>query len=71
MSFYVLENTVHNYVRVHRGSCPSCKYGKGPIEGHTGKWSNEFQTYQQALSFAQSIDRPLANNCKICHPEVA
>ena len=71
MSFYVLENTAHNFVRIHQGSCPSCNYGKGPREGHTGKWSREFRTYQQALDWAQSTNRPLANHCKRCHPELA
>ncbi len=70
MSFYILENTQHNYVKIHRGSCPSCKCGKGPIEGHTGNWSSEFQTYQQALNASRKINRPLANHCKRCHPEL-
>jgi len=69
MSFYVIENIAHNYVKIHRGKCPSCNYGKGPREGHTGKWSSEFSTFKQALNWARSTNRRLAYHCKRCRPE--
>lgn len=52
MSFWVLENTVHNYVRIHLAECPSCNYGKGPRPDHTGRWHREFLSYQEALNWA-------------------
>lgn len=70
MGYYVLENTMHNYSRIHLSDCPSCKHGEGPRPGHTGCWHGEYNTFQEALDKTRKIGRPLAPDCSKCGPRV-
>lgn len=66
--FWVLENKVHKYTRIHLSECrPHCNNGQGPRPGHTGCWHG-FASYQDALAWARSIGWPVFN-CRRCAPE--
>ena len=70
MSFWVLENTKHNYAKIHRAECGCCKDGQGPRPGHTGLWLGSFATYTEALAAAENTKRHTDNvNCKKCKPQ--
>lgn len=69
MSFWVLENTMHNYARIHMSECGCCKNGQGPRPGHTGLWLGPFANYTEALAAAKKTKRRTDNvNCKLCKP---
>jgi hypothetical protein len=67
MSFWVLENTMRNYAKIHRAECGFCKNGQGPRPGHTRRWLGPFPTYAEALTAAKNA-RSATNsyNCKLC-----
>lgn len=64
MKFWVLENKMHDYTRIHLADCSSCNFGKGPRPNHTGCWHGEFTSYQEALASAQSLALALAKGNK-------
>lgn len=67
MRFWVLENTKHNYARIHLADCRYCRNGQGPRPGHTGNWTG-FESYGAALVHAQSTNKRLAT-CTCCQAE--
>jgi len=67
MRFWVLENTVHDYVRIHLAECRYCNNGQGPRPGHRGNWTG-FASYREALAWARSRKRRMAEGV-CCHPE--
>ena len=69
MRFWVLENTVHGYFRIHLADCRYCRQGQGPKPGHTGKWTG-FDTYEEALAYGQATGKRFATG-SCCHPEEA
>ena len=69
MSFWVLENTLHAYAKIHRAECGCCKDGKGPRTNHIGRWNGPFITYIDALAAAKNTKRRYIDPCKLCHPE--
>ena len=70
MSFWVLENTQHNYAKIHRAECGYCKDGQGPRLGHTGRWIGPFAPYAEALAAAKDTRRHTDSvNCKGCKPQ--
>lgn len=69
MSFWVLENDMHNYVKIHRGDCYHCNNGTGPRNDRTGLWRGGFHSYQEAQNWARNSGRPIEHPCKHCHPE--
>ncbi len=72
-TFFVYENwqAEGHKVRVHRGSCPSCNYGKGihpqASEEH-GRWHGPFDTLNDALASAKSSGGVMSL-CKRCSPQ--
>ena len=70
MSFWVLENTKHNYAKIHRAECGCCKNGEGPRPGHTGRWHGPFATYTEALAVAKNTRRPGDSyGYRLCNPQ--
>ena len=69
MSFWVLENTKHNYVKIHRAQCGCCRDGQGPRSGHTGRWLGPFATYTEARAAADNTKKRTDSiDCKLCNP---
>ncbi len=69
MPFWVLENTNHNYVKIHRAECGCCKDGQGPRAGHTGLWLGPFANYTEALATARNTNRrSYSIDCRRCNP---
>ena len=71
-SYWVLENTRGNYVRIHAGACHLCREGQGPNRGQPGLWHGPFPTYIEARDMAVGSGRALGagtGNCKVCKPE--
>ena len=49
--FWVLENSVHQYLMTHTGDCGFCKCGQGPRAEHTGKWHGPYLQYSDAQQY--------------------
>jgi hypothetical protein len=70
MTFWVLENTMHNYAKIHLSDCGSCNNGQGPRIGHIGLWLGPFPTYSEALATAKNVRKATDSyNCKKCKPQ--
>ena len=72
-TFFVYENwqAEGHKARVHRGSCPSCNYGKGihpeASEEH-GRWHGPFDALNDAVVLANRSGG-VVSFCKRCSPQ--
>ena len=66
--YYVYENYNFDMVRLHRGTCRCCNYGRG-LKGrgstNTGRWIPA-ETLEAAIRLALSLDRFDVAACKRC-----
>lgn len=72
-SYFVYENwrAEGHKARIHRGSCPSCDYGKGihPESGEEhGRWHGPFGSMKDAVVAAQSSGGTVSL-CQRCDPQ--
>jgi hypothetical protein len=73
MTYYVYENWVAegHKARVHFGSCPYCKEGKGihPNAGkRNGRWLGPYNTFEAALAAAHQTGGKVSA-CRHCEPK--
>ena len=70
-TYWVYENWVHNYVKIHRGSCGHCNEGRGTQASHSGqndKWHRPFHDRDTAFAEARSLGYRNTRGCKVCVP---
>ena len=69
--FWVYENRVHKYSKVHRASCPFCNNGLGLFGGGrrlSGEWHGPFATSGSAYRNAASALGQHVQPCLHCRP---
>ncbi len=69
--YWVYDNRVHRYAKVHRAECTFCDHGRGlHRKGSTpvaGEWLGPFTTTAEALRVAASTGREVGT-CSVCCP---
>ena len=73
MSFYIYENwTAERKAVIHQESCSHCNMGQGchkNIHGDkNGRWHGPFESYQNALNFANNLRDRRVRSCGHCEP---
>ena len=69
MSFYVYENWVHKYAKVHRADCVHCNHGRGTHaagNSRAGRWHGDY-TYPEALRVSAATGF-YTTDCAVCAP---
>lgn len=71
VSYWVYDNRVHKYAKVHRADCTFCDHGRGlhrrGSKAVAGQWLGPFQTAAQALRAAEGTGRS-PETCSVCVP---
>jgi hypothetical protein len=75
MNFYIYENWSagkNRNVKVHRGNCPHCNYGKGQYKkkdsDKNGIWHPPYDSFERAWEAAVLIPDREESCCRICKP---
>lgn len=69
--YWVYENYVHQYAKIHRASCSFCNYGRGLHPDRTddnSRWLGPFDRIDDALDAAKSTRQTEVNRCGSCAP---
>ena len=69
MAFYVYENWTHKKAIVHLGRCRHCNHGQGihvRDSGRNGRWLGPYESEDQCLQVAKSLNRRDTRTCNIC-----
>jgi hypothetical protein len=70
MDFWVYENWVHRYAKVHEADCPHCNHGHGThgaIDSGAGRWRGPYRTLARADEVAMATGK-VASHCYFCSP---
>lgn len=71
MSYWVYDNRVHKFARVHRAAFTFCDHGRGlhqrGAKAVAGQWLGPFPAAAQALRAAEATGRS-AETCSVCTP---
>lgn len=71
MNYWIYENHVHDFARVHRAECRFCCDGAGLHRKGTvavaGRWLGPFATVTQAVAEADRLGRE-TSRCSVCEP---
>jgi len=71
MKYYVYENLVHDFAKVHRADCSYCRNGNGLHGGgarRTGRWLGAYTDRETAFLSARALKRTETQACRACAP---
>jgi hypothetical protein len=74
MPFWVYENTIHKFARVHDAACSFCSDGRGLFGGgkrHSGSWRGPFGDLSSAVAAARLTRQVDVRGCTYCLGETA
>ena len=66
--YWIYDNRVHHYTRIHRAECSYCNAGDGihaDADDVAGEWSGPFASHDDALAAAHRTGRDVSN-CRSC-----
>ena len=69
MKYWVYENFVHDFAKVHKESCSYCNYGKGIFGGGkrpTGQWHGPLSSRDKAVRVGRETGRAQVSDCRFC-----
>ncbi len=69
MKYWVYENWVHEYARIHKVDCEWCNNGKGCHGDSTdkyGQWLGSFKSKEEAELAARKTKRKKVSHCSRC-----
>lgn len=69
MIFWVYENTIHKFARIHEAACSFCGDGRGIHGGGktpSGNWHGPFEDIENAKAAASRTNQPDIRGCNIC-----
>ena len=69
MNYWVYENWIHDFAKIHKESCGSCNYGAGLFGGgrrRSGQWHGPFSSKEETVRVAKATHRTSFTNCGSC-----
>jgi hypothetical protein len=70
-TFWIYDNVVHRFSKIHRGECAFCNHGEGihnrGDRAVAGTWLGPFDDFADALAAADSTGRQV-QTCSVCVP---
>ena len=71
VGYWVYEDKVNSYARVHEGTCGFCNHGEGMGKGRNEKeneWYGPFESREEGFRRAHLLGRREVMGCKACRP---
>ena len=70
-SYWVYEDKVNSYARIHEGTCSFCNHGEGLFgirNQRENEWHGPYGSREEALQGAEATGRREVRRCGICRP---